>query len=400
MSDFATCAGLRIVGGQLMIPLCGLWTADLELAGSGALSGAVDVVIGNLTLRGTIYRAQAYGGQTKARLVGGAGGWRGVIAAQGYGSSAGVPLAHVLQDAASACGETLGAVPSTSVGNAYARLAGLASDVLWQIVGQGIVPAWYVDPEGVTQVSAWPSRGITTPFTPTDQQPDRGLVVIATEDYASWMPGCTFSHSLVVGAYTSAGVHYVWSEDGTFRFEVLTGTTGDRYLGALEEIIERHLAPTRFFGRYAYTISNPTTSTVDATPVDGSSVLPDLRQVRICGDSISTYVPPDGGECHVMFLDGVPTQPICVWTASPPSTARVLDGTTPAAKLGDTVQSLVTGGLTIMAAQLLLVPEAPFVIGAPTTCTVVAPSSMVVQGLNPISGTITTGSAKLSVPGT
>jgi hypothetical protein len=248
MSFFASVAGLSVVSGTLMIPLVGAWTADLHLAGSTQISGSVQIVIGNLTLQGHVYRSEIYGGQVRARLVAGAGGWRTVIDSQGYGSSTGVNLSLVVGDAARACGETVNVAADANIGNAYTRADAVASDVLWQMLTQGFIPAWRVDPRGVTQLTAWPSTSVQTPFTVTDQKPDEGVITVATEDYASWMPGVTFINPVLDGSYISAGVNYVWDDGGKFRFEVLTGTT-DRFVGALQAFVERQVSPTRFYGR-------------------------------------------------------------------------------------------------------------------------------------------------------
>jgi hypothetical protein len=87
MSVFASVAGYPVVAGKLLIPAVGIWTADLHLSAIGTVSGAVSVAIGNLTLAGFVYRQDSYGGQTRVRLVGGAGGWRTLVPSQGYGSS-------------------------------------------------------------------------------------------------------------------------------------------------------------------------------------------------------------------------------------------------------------------------------------------------------------------------
>jgi hypothetical protein len=325
MSYFASVNGLQIVGGLLVVPLVGVWTADLYLATSQEVSGSVQVVIGNLTLQGFVYRSETYGGQVRARLVGGYGGWRTPIAAQGYGSTQGVKLSTVLQDAAAACGEQLQVFADVTIGQAFVRAAfvsSVASDVLWQMLALGYMSAWHVNPEGATVTGPWPTTAVSTPFMPTDQRPEEGLVEIATEDYASWMPGATFSHPLLHGTYTSAGVQYVWDEEGTFRFEVLTATTGprgvqDRVLGPVQQLVERQVAPLRFFGRYGYTISNPQAgppATIDGAPVDKTLGLPDVQNVQVTADSLATYTPPSGGRAHIMFVDGDPTQPVCVWT--------------------------------------------------------------------------------------
>lgn len=319
MSFFASCAGLQVVGGTLLIPFVGAWTADLQLATQQMVSGRVEVVIGNLTLQGFVFRSESYGGQVSARLVGGAGGWRTEIAAQGYGSAQGVKLSTVLQDAAAACGEQVNIFADVTIGQAFVRVAfgtSVASDVLWQMIALGHMTAWYVAPSGVTKTGPWPLTTIATPFDVTDQKPDEGLIVIATEDYASWMPGASFTSPLLDGRYTSAGVQYVFDAEGTFRLEVLTGAAPleDRVLGPLQQLVEKQIAPLRFFGRYAYTISNPSGTTIDGAPTDTTLGLPDVQNVPITSSSLASYTPPSGGLAHLQFVNGDPTQPVCVWT--------------------------------------------------------------------------------------
>jgi len=364
--------GQAIVSGQLLIPLVGMWTADLVLAGSGTLSGACTVTIGNLTLQGTVYRSDQYGGQTRARLVAGGGGWRGLLTSQGYGGGS-VKLSTVLSDAASLAGEKVNVPNDTNVGTAWVRPAAEASDILWQCVAQGLIPAWYVDATGTTQAASWPASTISTAFTVIDQKPDEGLVVIATEDYASWMPGCSFSAPQLNTTQTSAGVHYVWDGEGKFRFEVLTGMI-DRFLGSVQAIVARQVNPTRWFGRYAYKISNPSTTTIDGDPVNTKTGMPSLQGIPLTGWSVGTYTPPDGGTAHVMFVDGEPSQPTCVWTEAEPTMASILGGTNPVARLADQVQCFLPPGLPIVTSS--------------------GPGTIVAGG--PISGAIIQGSQTVS----
>ena len=397
---FSSVAGAQVVSGSLLVPSVGAWTADLHLATVQALNGVVSVVVGTLTLSGAVVRADAYGGQTRVRLVGGKGGWRGVVTPQGYGNPSGVAISTVVQDAANACGEVLGPVPPGNVGNAYARSGASdapASDVLWYLLARKLVTGWRVDQTGTTQLSEWPTTIVSTPFIPTDQRPDEGVVVVATEDYASWLPGASLSSPLLDATYTAKSISFVWTPDGQFRLEVFTGSADA--LSPIEAVIARQVSPTRWFGRYAYTISNPSPTTIDATPVNPDIGLPELQSVPITASSIAAYTPPDGGACRIMFADGDQGQPECVWTAEAPTSAQLMSGTTPAAKLGDTVQSIVTGGLTVLAGTLTITIAAPFVPGTPNPATITT-GLLTVQGLAPISGTITTGSAKLSVPGT
>ena len=347
MSFFAAVNGLQIVSGSLVIPLVGAWTADLELAGTNAISGQVSVVIGNLTLLGTVYRSDLYGGQVRARLVGGYGGWRTQVPAQGYGSPSGISLLTVLTDAAQACGEQISVSSGASIGGGFVRArfpTSVAGDVLWQMVAQGFVPAWYVAPSGVTMTAPWPTSTVSSAFTVTAQRTDEGNVEIATEDYVSWLPGCQFSAPQLNDKFTNAGVIYTWDAGGKFRFDVLTGSVTDRVLGPIQQLVQQALGPLRFFGRYRYSVTNPTVSTIDGSPIDPSIGLPDLQNVPIQASSVASVVPASGGEAHVMFLDGIPTQARCVWveadattgpsaiTLAPQDTA----GVSPVARVNDT----------------------------------------------------------------
>jgi len=191
------------------------------------------------------------------------------------------------------------------------------------------------------------------------------------------MPGAQFTSPQTAGTLTSAGVHYVWDADGKFRFEVLTGDTADRVLGPIQQLVQKEIAPLRFFGRYEYTISNPSEKTIDGAPTDTDLGLPDVQAVPLCSDSIASYAPPDGGKAHVQFVNGQPTQPVCVWTEGQPTAAQLLGGPNPVARLGDQVQSFLPPTLPVVG----VVGVAPFV----GTITIA----------NPISGAITGGSSQV-----
>jgi hypothetical protein len=208
-------------------------------------------------------------------------------------------------------------------------------------------------------VQAWPTSTVSTPFTVTDQRPDEGVVTVATEDYASWLPGVSFTSPLLDGTYTSAGVEFRFDGEGQFRLDVLTGQ-GNRLASALEAVIARQVERARFLGRYEYTISSPTSTTVDATPVDTSLGLPELQAVPICADSISSYVPPDGGTCHIMFLNGRRSRPVCVWTDEAPTMAQILKGAIPVALQGSTVTVLWPGAIPIAGYCSTLPPPGTF----------------------------------------
>jgi hypothetical protein len=201
------------------------------------------------------------------------------------------------------------------------------------------------------------------------------------------MPGATFTSPLLTGTYTSAGVQYVWDNDGNFRFEVLTGTTQDRVLGPLQQIVQKELAPAKFFGRYSYTISNPSGTTIDGSPTDTTLGLPDVQNVPLTGDSLASYTPPSGGVAHIQFVNGDPTQPVCVYTEAD-STNGPTDITL--APQGSGISGVARVNDTVIVMFPPLIQVAGTVSGAPFigVATITSPAV----------GTVQTGSSTVSAP--
>lgn len=218
MGDFASLGGVRITGGSISIPLFGMWAADLTLATNDALPDAVPLVVGNLTLNGHVYRTAQYGGERRARVVGGAGGWRRTISARHYQLAGGIKLSLVLGDAALEVGEDVNVPTDQVIGSDFVRETAPASRVLRQLAG----PTWYIDPAGVTQIAPWPTTVVASDFTVTRQDGGQGVVEVATEDPASWLPGCTFSGPTIDGTYTNKGTRIAFDDGGKLRIEVLT----------------------------------------------------------------------------------------------------------------------------------------------------------------------------------
>lgn len=218
MSLFASLGGLPVTGGSLTIPKYGIWSGDVIVTEEEVIPTQTSIVIGNLTMACAVYRQAIYGGSTACRIVGGALGWRKTVSARQYALNSGVKLSLVLGDVASEVGESVSVPNDTIVGTMFTRMNGPASDVLRLLAGSD----WYVDNAGVTQIQAWPTVVVGSEFVITDQDGARGRITVATEDYATWMPGCTFTAPQLDGVFENGGVEYKFSSDGTFRFDVLT----------------------------------------------------------------------------------------------------------------------------------------------------------------------------------
>ncbi len=218
MSYYSSIAGARLIAGSIAIPLYGMWSADVTLAADDPIPDQVPLVVGNLELKGAVYRQGLFAGTRSTRLVGGFGGWRKVVPAKQYAFANGVNLSMILGDAALEVGEQVNVPNDRNVGTGYVRENRQASLVLRQLAGAN----WYVDPAGVTQVQAWPARRIASRFTVENQDTAGGSMIISTDDPASWMPGSTFDSPFLEGTYTVCGVLFNFKEDGTMRLHVLT----------------------------------------------------------------------------------------------------------------------------------------------------------------------------------
>lgn len=178
--SFATLAGLRVTSARVHLPPSGVWTADVDIGEAAALSGRVALVVGGLTLSGTVRPPGGdYQGASRFRLEGGAGGWRKRVVAKAYRLDAGVKLSTVVVDAARAAGETLAPdYTDRRIGRAFVREAGPASRVLAQL--QGLL--WWVDVAGLTHLGARPAGGdVGVRFDVLAFDPARRTATLATE---------------------------------------------------------------------------------------------------------------------------------------------------------------------------------------------------------------------------
>jgi hypothetical protein len=261
MSDFATWDGARIVEGAVTIPMYGIWSAEFRLGTDAQVAQQSTLQIGNLSLKGFVYRQGAIAGQRSVRLGGGAGGWRQLVGARSYHMPTGVPLAMVLADVAASVGETINAADlagAAFLGGYYVRDADPASRVLRRLAG----PLWWVDTDGTTRITARGGGEITTVYTLVEYDGSAGLATIATEDLASWMPGRTFTAATTGQQLRIQSVTHRVDGNGTLRTMVLCqdatvtepvedagGTTlDDRMLEALRQIIRTEL-PRGFYNK-------------------------------------------------------------------------------------------------------------------------------------------------------
>lgn len=222
--SFAELNGNRIISGTVTIPYYGLWTADVALAAAGPLPLLCTLTIGNLTLQGAVYRSASFTQSRSARLVGGFGGWRKNVPAQAYYNPRGINMSLPLRDAAALVGERVQVANDPIVGTSFVREAAPAERLLRLMAG----PEWYVDVNGVTQVGTLRATGrITTPFSPIDWSGGKGRFEIATETYADWLPGRSFTSSNISVAQFVGMTTFQMGNDGVVRLFVLSSGAAD-----------------------------------------------------------------------------------------------------------------------------------------------------------------------------
>jgi hypothetical protein len=188
------------------IPEWGNLHADVVVNDGAVLTGSVELVIADLTIKGTIVpnRGGVYRERGHYQIVGGAAGWQKRIRAQAYRNDAGVKLLTVLRDAAQLAGETLGDIdPAARLGPHFVRPEGAAALVL-QAVSER---RWYIDVDGVTKLglrAATTTSGVTF-VDPVD--PGHARLTIAAEKIAAFMPGATIDDAPIEGFVVGRVVH-------------------------------------------------------------------------------------------------------------------------------------------------------------------------------------------------
>ncbi len=187
---FASVNGVRCQSLRLVRPSRGLWTADVVLANPLSDGGRATLVLAGLEMVGHYYRFGDFLNNGYARIVGGNGGWLTTIEQKFYKSPFGVKLTPVLQDAATAAGETVTVAEDTTIGNFYIREVAPAARVLNQLC-----PSWYVLPSGATFVGPFENPVIASRFDVLVEGTDMsvGRVAIATDRPEDWIPGALFT---------------------------------------------------------------------------------------------------------------------------------------------------------------------------------------------------------------
>lgn len=222
MTLFAQLAGVQVLSGQIVIPYMGAPHADVTLSKEAALAASgLTLILGKFAMKCSPWRTPiAFQGKTQVRLIGGAGGWRKVIPAEGYALSNGtqLKLSFILGACAKLVGETLVVDASFErvIGTHYARDKASASVNLNTLAPS----SWYIGLDGVTRIGARAATAVTSPFTIVSFDGARGAMTIATDFPEDIIPGRTLKGTTIAKPITIGGVTHMITA-GKIRTEVL-----------------------------------------------------------------------------------------------------------------------------------------------------------------------------------
>jgi hypothetical protein len=305
----ATLNGNRVTDARLAIPAWGASYADVTVDGSVQLSGAVTLVVADLTVQCTVLSGGPAGDASRSyfRVVAGAGGWGKSIPKRSYANDAGVKLTTVLGDAAGEVGETIDTTtvdPTARLGPYWTRPAGPACRLL-EVFSPN---AWYIGEDGKTRLGARPATKLAAQAARTSELDlARGTLTLASPTISGILPG------LVVDGLTVVDVEHTFDAKDGLRSKVWGKQAGgtSRRLAAFRALFDQ-LDPDRMFrGVYEYRIVTQEGERLNLQAVRVSTGMPDLKRavVRpgVPGCKASHFL---GSRVLVGFVDADPSRPV------------------------------------------------------------------------------------------
>lgn len=350
--------GQAVLTMRILIPWTGAWVADLSVDGDTAPSSGRMAVSGDATLVGTVdpLRSGKFGERPHVGVVGGAGGWAKTVRAQHYHSDGTLPLATPLAATAAEVGETVQVVTPATLAEDFVRVAGLASQVL---SGR----PWWVGLDGITRVGARPQLPTPESLEVLDWDASRGVASAACDTIIE--PGTVIVDGRFNGRRKIVrDVELEMLESGITATLWLTDAAPSApstpFGQAIRALAVDAIRP-ETMRQYRYRVVAMSGDRVTLQAIDRDA--PDLQPVRIWAGvpGMSADLAP-GAEVLVGFRAGAAPTPIVVAFAPVDGTgwaplmltldavaklalgekaAQVIlaGGTTPVARVGDTVQA-------------------------------------------------------------
>lgn len=307
----ASLSGNVATTAKLAIPAWGRAWADVELTEPVVLTGLQTLQLAEVTYAMTV----ASGGVTEAgraryRLVAGHGGWGKIIKKQGFQNDAGVTAAVLLRDAANACGEQLGALPSDRVGAHFARQGNRpASAVLNLVAPRG----WYVDSAGITQFGQRAEEAYEGSGTVVRLDKAIGVVELAVDEIANLAPG------VIVAGNPAAKDIEIEVTPKRITVRAYWSPKANRRATAIGQIVEGLFPNMAYRGMWNYRVVSQSGNRLNLQPVRVATGMPDLEFVPdrcVAGVRVTHTL---GSHVVVGFLDADPSRPAVIGHDEPDS---------------------------------------------------------------------------------
>lgn len=266
-------SGAAVIGGCIVIPQRGAWTADLTVATGDDLPDDVTIstASGSLEMRGYRYRSTVFAQTVTVRVVGGSGGLRNVIPAKGYQV---VPAVQVAQDIVADCGETLSAASASVLGDVlthWARPKGPAEGALSQLADHlGLV--WRVSAGGEVLFVDDSFADMSTDGVALNYDASEGEISLGVADFdGAVQPGTSYD-----GRRVYCVVHHVGD---VLRTTLHFDGDGDRIRGTLRRIVESSLPSYSLRSFYSGRMVAQAGASVDFVPDDDT--VPGMQRVPL-----------------------------------------------------------------------------------------------------------------------
>lgn len=299
--SLATLGGHTCTRALVQIPAWGRAWAECELAEPEVLTGVQTLRIADASYSMSV-QAGGVGedGRARYRLVAGRGGWGRTLTACSYQNDAGVASAGVIRDAASACGEEIGALPATRFGPHFTREAGPGTALL-----QAAAPrAWYVDAAGVTQFGSRPAATYAGNATRVRVDPATGVIELAADEIGNLAPG------VVVDGGAPASDIEIAIDAKRLTVRVYAAAALPEISASIVALVRSALPWLRFAGTYEFRVVTQEGERLNLQPVRASSGMPDLMRVPVRPGipGVKAQVTP-GELVLVCFADCDPSRP-------------------------------------------------------------------------------------------
>ncbi len=301
--SLATLDGNTVTKARVNVPSWGCWWAGVDLAEPIELAAGtrVSLVIAGQAFSGTIMSGGAFSGRAAYYLAGGAGSWGKTLPSKPYSDDSGLRLQTVLGDAASEAGETLGPVPSTTLGPHYARRAGaMASEVLNAFAPRG----WYVDFAGVTQVGLRTATTYTGSAPRVRVDPAVGVYELAVDSLEGLLPGVS-----VDGSAPATDVEFHLTPERLTAKVYAAGGPDSERLALWRQMFEALDPLARYRATYEFRVVTQTGERLNLQPVRVATGMPDLANVPVHLAPGVKALHALGSLVLVIFADGDPSRP-------------------------------------------------------------------------------------------